>query len=219
MTTAVIADIVGSRRLADRAQAQSVLEAAIVQVEREHPRARTPLAHTVGDELQGEYASLPDALSSLLLLQLALPDGIECRFGVGVGATSVVASAGGEILDGPGWWAARDAIETVHGLQQRRAPRARTWVVAGEGEDERMHAEVELANALLLARDELVGTMTEKVRRMTYGRCLGATQRTIAAREGVTQPAVSQSLATAGAPAVVAGFDALVRASAREASR
>lgn len=219
MTTAVIADIVGSRRLADRAQAQTALENAIAQVERGHPLARHPLAPTVGDELQGEYETLPRALASLLLLQLALPDGIECRFGVGVGETHAVAAATGQVLDGPGWWAARDAIDTVRALQQRRAPRARTWVVAGEGQDERMHAEAELANALLLARDDLVGTMTERVRRITYGRCLGVTQRALAESEGITQSAVSQSLSAAGAPALVGGFAALVRAIRSESAQ
>ena len=49
---------------------------------------------TVGDELQGVYARLNDALVSLLLLRLALPDGMECRFGLGVGPVGIVRLGG-----------------------------------------------------------------------------------------------------------------------------
>ncbi|MFT4280752.1 SatD family protein [Microbacterium sp.] len=204
-----IADIVGSRLLEDRSQAQAAIESAIARVDDDLPLARHRLAATVGDEFQGEYATLADALRSLLLVQLALPDGIELRFGVGVGPIEVVASPGGKISDGPGWWAAREAIDRVHRLQDRAVPSARTRVVAGVGEDAVMKTEARMANAYLLVRDEMVGAMSERARRLTYGRCLGRTQRELAAAEGITQPAVSQALAGAGAPAVIAGFSVL----------
>jgi DNA-binding CsgD family transcriptional regulator len=203
MTIAVIADIVGSRRLADRADAQRLLDEAIVRVEQDLPLATRKLQPTVGDEQQGTYATLSAALSSLLLLQLALPDDVQCRFGVGID------SAAGVIPEGPGWWAARDAIEHVHAMQQRAVPSARTWVVAAAGEDEGMHSAVRLANAYLLARDQLIGAMTERERRLTYGRCRGLTQRELARAEGITQPAVSQALAAAGSAVIVEGMRAL----------
>ena len=209
MVIAVIADIVGSRRLADREEAQKVLDAAIAQIEGALPLATEPLRPTVGDELQGLYPDLDDALASLLLIQLQLPDGLSCRFGLGIGPVRSFASAGGDLQDGPGWYAPRAAIETVHAKQQRAAPSARTWVVASPGEDAEVHTAVRHANAYLLARDELVGTMNERTRRLTLGRCLGATQRDLAAAEGVTQPAVSQALASAGSAAVVEGFGLL----------
>lgn len=209
MTVAVIADIVGSRRLADRARAQKRLDEAIVRVEQDLPLATRRLQPTVGDEQQGTYATLSAALSSLLLLQLALPDDVQCRFGVGIGPTADIDSAAGAIPEGPGWWAAREAIEHVHAKQQRAVPSARTWVVAAAGEDEGMHSAVRLANAYLLARDQLIGAMTERERRLTYGRCRGVTQRELAVAEGITQPAVSQALAAAGSAVIVEGMRAL----------
>lgn len=208
MTVAVIADIVGSRRLDDRSDAQRVLEATIERVERDLPHARTPLASTVGDELQGVYDRLDDALAGILLLQLALPDAVQCRYGLGIGEIGPVASRAGERTDGPGWWAARRAIEKVHALEQRAAPSARTWVDADAGEDAAMLA---VTNAYLLARDQLVGAMSERTRRLLYGRCLGRTQAALAADEGITQSAVSQALASAGAGAVLEGFSSLER--------
>jgi hypothetical protein len=62
------------------------------------------------------------------------------------------------------------------------------------------------ANAYLLVRDQLVGAMSERTRRLTHGRCRGLTQRRLAAQEGITQSAVSQALTAAGAAAVVEGY-------------
>lgn len=213
MTVAVTADIVGSRRLPDRGAAQLILDNTIARVEDAMPLAERPLRPTVGDEQQAVYSSLDAALASLLLLQLALPDGVECRFGVGIGSVGTVASIAGDIADGPGWWAAREAIDTVHALQQRTAPRARTWIVAAVDAGAHEATAARLANCYLLTRDHLIGAMTQRTRLLAYGRCLGVTQRDLAREEGITQSAVSQLLATSGARAVVEGFQ-LLRAAA-----
>lgn len=200
---AVIADIVGSRGLSDRAGAQRAIAAAAEQVHADHAVASAPLAATVGDEFQAVYPGLSAALTSLLLVQLCLPEGIQLRFGIGVGAVEPVH---GEITDGPGWWAAREAIDEAHRLQDRAVPHARTRIAAAAGQDAAMLERIAYANAYLLARDELVASMSPRTRRLTYGRCLGRTQRELAAAEGVTQPAVSQALASAGSQSLVAGF-------------
>src|SRR5690606_12729700 len=164
MVVAVIADIVGSRRLRDRAHAQRTFDETIARVEREHPLAQEPLRPTVGDEQQGVYRTLDDALVSLLLLQLALPEGAEFRFGLGIGAIRPIESAHRELADGPGWWAARDAIEAVHARQQRAVPTTRTWIVGAPGQDEVMDTVVTASNAYLLARDAIVVGMSERER-------------------------------------------------------
>ncbi|MBD7956961.1 hypothetical protein H9651_04880 [Microbacterium sp. Sa4CUA7] len=213
MTAAVIADIVGSRRLRDRAAAQQALDAAITRVETDVPLAVRPLRPIVGDELQGVYPSLVTASAALLLVRLALPDGIECRFGVGIGELSDVPSAVvGTIAEGPAWWAAREAIDLVHRKQSRSLVHARTWVAAAPGTDAQTRDCVRLANASFLARDQLVSTMAERTRRLTYGRCLGRTQRELADEEGITQSAVSQALAASGGAVLVAGLKVLLAA-------
>lgn len=209
MTITIIADIVGSRGLDDRADAQAQLDATIARVERETPLATRALTPTVGDEQQGVYPTLDAALAATLLIRLALPSGIDLRFGIGIGPTEMVPAVGGDLAEGPGWWAARAAVERVNELEQRRAPLARTWVAASDDQTEATDAEIRLACAYLLARDELVGAMSERTRRVTYGRCLGRTQRELAAAEGVSQSAISQALRTGGAAAVIEGFRAL----------
>ncbi|GAA2902482.1 SatD family protein [Microbacterium esteraromaticum] len=206
MVVAVIADIVGSRRLRDRAGAQRVFDETIVRVQREHPLADQPLQPTVGDEQQGVYRTLDDALAGVLLLQLALPEGIEFRYGLGIGEIRAIESAHRELTDGPGWWAAREAIDTVHARQERAVPTARSWIVAAPGQDEVMESQVSTSNAYLLARDAIVVRMTERERRLTYGRIGGLSQSALAEQEGITQPAVSKALRSSGAAALLDGL-------------
>jgi hypothetical protein len=79
-------------------------------------------------------------------------------------------------------------------------------VVAHESEPAEVHRAARQANAYLLARDQLVTDMTARTRRLTYGRCLGRTQRALADSEQITQSAVSQALASSGSAAIVEGF-------------
>ncbi|MGJ0388712.1 SatD family protein [Microbacterium sp. CGR1] len=209
MVIAVLADIVGSRRLADRSAAQRILDDAIRRVEGDQPLAHQPLTPTVGDEQQGVYLALEDAMVSLLMIQLALPDGIAFRFGIGVGDVRAVDSVHGELADGPGWYAARAAIETVHAREGRTVPRTRTWIVGAHGQDEVMDSVIAASNAYLLVRDELVGAMNERERRLTYGRLIGRSQHELAAEEGISQPSVSKSLRSAGSAALIEGVAAL----------
>jgi hypothetical protein len=208
MTIVVTADIIGSRQLADRTGAQRAFDETIARVERDFSVATQGLRPTVGDEQQAIYPTLEAALGAILLLRLALPDGVEFRYGIGIGDVGTVPSAASAqgIADGPGWWAARTAIERVEALQKRAAPQARSWIVAHESARNQSAAAVRWANAYLLTRDEIVGAMSERVRRLTYGRCLSQTQSELAAAEGITQSAVSQSLSTSGAASIVEGF-------------
>jgi hypothetical protein len=214
MTVAVIVDIVGSRRIADRASAQRTIDDVLQRLAEEGPAAEVPLHPIVGDEMQGVYRHRDAALLATLLFQLALPDGLECRFGVGAGETGVIPSTSGGISEGSAWWAARAAVEEVEALAGRAVPSARTRVArwspsagrsssSGAFEDS---DDLRVVNAYLLARDQLVAAMSERTRRLAYGRCMGATQRALADAEGITQSAVSQALATSGASAVVEGF-------------
>ncbi len=209
MVIAVLADIVGSRALDDRTAAQKILDDTIAHVETDLPLAATPLRPTVGDEQQGVYDDLADALVSLLMIQLRLPDGIAFRFGIGVGEVRAVESVHGELADGPGWYAARAAIDTVHAREGRAVPRTRSWIVGAPGQDEVMESTIAASNAYLLVRDELVGAMSERVRRLTYGRLIGRSQHELAADEGVSQPSVSKALRTAGAAAILEGVAAI----------
>ncbi len=204
---AVIVDLVGSRRQPDRREAQRLLGAALDHVNAAVD-ALEPLAPTVGDESQAVYADLPSALRAALLLRLALPDPLDCRVGLGAGSVeSVGAGPYGRLQDGPAWWAARDAIVEAKRRESGRHRSLRSWYAVGEDAEDVAPAEV--VNAYLLCRDQLVGGMNERARRILAGVLEGRTQVQIAQDEDVSQSAVSQTLQRSGGVAVLAAAEVL----------
>jgi hypothetical protein len=184
----LIGDLVGSRRLADRAGAQGRLAEAL-----EHTNAALAPAQrlepTVGDEFQGGFATLVDAVLAALLVRLAVRSVVDVRCGIGHGDVTVHDATRRPLLqDGPGWWAARDALDQL-GEHQRW----RTWVVA-DGAD--------AINAFLLCRDQLVDRLNDRGADMLALALLGRSQKQIAESLGVTASAVSQQFAR-GVGAVV----------------
>lgn len=188
---AVIADIVGSRRLPDRAEAQAAVLAAFAEAERQVPPV-VPAWATVGDEFQSLHAHWAAAARSVLRVGLALPDGVELRFGIGEGEHVEVAAPvegeGGPILDGSAWHRARAALETA-------ADRAAGAATAFVGED----AALSLAlDGQLLLRDHLVGRLRARERRLAAALLAGRTQAAAARAERITQSAVSQAVSRSG---------------------
>lgn len=209
MFATVIADIVGSRAQPDRNLLQRGIEAAIDRVEAVHPAAERPLRATVADEFQGVYPSVHDALTATLLVRFALPDGVGCRFGIGWGEVRPVTSVAGDIEDGSGWWAAREAVERAHALEDGRVAPARTWFVAHESTEADVQRTVPLVNAYLLARDQVVAAMSDRTRRLAFGAWQRVPQVRLAGLEGISQSAVSQALSKAGVPALLTGLEEL----------
>lgn len=205
---ALIADIVGSRKLPDRVGAQIAIEDAIDRVEREViADRRRPLRATVGDEFQGTFGALADALRTTLMLQLLLPERIELRFGIGIGGLVEISSGPAVVTEGPGWWAARAAIGIASRRQRRQLPRTRTRLASAVSVDASVRSQVPALNAYLTMRDELVGAMSERQRRITHSRLSGMSQAEIAEAEGITQPAVSKALRMSGSAAIIAAIE------------
>lgn len=189
---AVIVDIVRSRALPDRAEAQAAVLGAFALAERDASVVR-PVAATVGDEFQGVYAGLADALRVTTLASLVLPDGIEVRTGIGLGE---VVEVDGDISDGSAWWRAREAIEEAHRRENAGEGSVRGWCVGGESDDAVM------ASSVLLLRDHVVSRMRARERRIAAGLIAGELQSGIAARESISQAAVSQAAHRSGAIAL-----------------
>lgn len=183
---AVIGDLVGSRDQPSRGGAQRDLLAAL-EVVNGRVGAVQPLEPTIGDEVQAVYESLPDALTATAMVRLALPEGMDCRFGIGVGTLEIVgASAYGLTQDGPAWWSAREAIEEVKSMR-RQLPGLRTRIV-GDGSER----DLRMANAYLVCRDELVSAFDGRNRRIALGVLEGRKLSEIAEQEGISASAVSQ---------------------------
>lgn len=199
---AVIGDLVGSRDQPSRAEAQRSLRTALDTANDVIVSAVQPLEPTIGDELQGVYDDLHDALLATVLVRLALPETMDCRFGIGVGTLEIVgASNYGLTQDGPAWWSARTAIDTAKD-KSRHLPGLRTWIVRDEMEGP------DMANAYLLVRDELVSGFDARQRRIALGAVQGRTRTQLAEQEGISVSAVSQRH-RAGIGALIESIDHL----------
>lgn len=177
----LIADLVASRRLADRDQAQRRVDAALSEVSAEL-RPRQAFAMTVGDEFQAADPSLATLVLGGLLVRLRLTDVVDVRCGYGSGNITLLDAARLPVLqDGPGWWRAREALEE---LGRRRA--SRSWYAGPDAGR---------VNAFLLTRDAVVDRLNARGRRLLDGALLGRSQRELALQEKISEPAVSQQFA------------------------
>lgn len=183
---ALLADQVGSRRTDRDATHPKLLDA--LDMVNSRVAAIDDLRVTVGDELQGVYGSLGEALAASHLLRAELYGAVELRFGLGGGEVAVVDRERG-IQDGSAWWNARAAVEAVE--QLARDPGfsgTRTGIV-----DDR-----EVANPLTSATVRLVDAQLARLRsgarESLYSLMLGLDNRTAAERAGISPSANSQRI-------------------------
>ena len=181
----LIGDVVGSRTVADRAGAHRLLNRALRDVAED---AVDPPAFTVGDEFQGAFTSVGRAIDAALSLRLAVAPEVDVRFGIGWGAVTMLDEIAG-IQDGPGWWAAREAIEwTASAQRQPGLALVRTSFRATD----KARADVDAINAALICRDHLLGSLDDRSTRIVKALLNNRTKKDIAAAEGISPSAVSQ---------------------------
>jgi len=202
----VIGDVVGSRGTEDRQALHDRLSDLLARV-----NARTdppvPLRITVGDEYQGCYDSVGAALAASFALRVAaLPD-LDLRHGVGWGAVAVLAEEP-RVEDGPGWWAARAAIERV-AEDAGRAATHRTRTAYHRDEEAADGPEAAAVNAALLLRDQVLGGLSERSLGVLRGLMSGQAQRAIADDVGISASAVSQRVRNDGLAVLLAAEEML----------
>lgn len=206
MASAVlIGDLVGSRTSADRRALHATLSEALAEING-LLAPPVPLRVTVGDEFQGAFARVGDALVASLLLRLALLPEQDVRHGVGWGGSEVLAESP-RVEDGPAWWAARDAIVAVEEGESRTATRGvRTAYRRVEGVAGPDPAAV---NAALMLRDRLVSGLSARSLSVLRGLLAGRTQGEVAEQEGVSASAVSQRVRHDGLGVLLAAHELL----------
>lgn len=195
----LIGDVVHSRRSADRGAVHARIGAALAEVNRTFAPA-TPLRITVGDEYQGAFERLGDAVRASLRLRLALQPDVAIRHGLGWGEVTVLEREP-RVEDGPGWWAARDAIRAVEDAESRAATRFRR--TAYRRADRATGPEPAMVEAVLVLRDQMLHGLSDRSLSVLAGLLAGATQREIAADLGISASAVSQRVRADGLAALV----------------
>lgn len=200
----VIGDLVGSRASADRSDLHQRVGAALAEVNDLLAPVR-PLWITAGDEFQGTFATVGEAVQATLLVRLRLVPSHDVRHGIGWGDTTVLDDESG-IEDGPGWWAARAAIEAAERAERTPAARSlRTAYVVADGADG--GPDPGLVNAALVLRDERVTGLSERSVSVLRGLLSHATQRDLAEELGISASAVSQRVRADGLAAIVTAHE------------
>ncbi|MGL5815962.1 MAG: SatD family protein [Phycicoccus sp.] len=200
----LLVDVVRSRAAVDRRAQHRTVDRAARAVGESAPALRA-LRVTVGDELQGSYATLGAALDAALRLRLAVLPDVDVRAGIGRGQTTVLDDDRG-VEDGPGWWAARAAVEAVELDSSRSALRhLRTAYHAAEPDPL-----APVVAAALLCRDHLIGSMSARSLRLLRGLMEPhTTQADLAQSESISPSAVSQRIRSDGIGAVLAAHEQL----------
>ena len=202
----LIGDVVRSRAAADRPALHTRL-AELLEAGNNELEPVVPLRITVGDEYQGCFESVGDALHAALWLRLQLAPEAELRHGVGWGSVAVLADSP-RIEDGPGWWAAREAIESVK--REAIRPATRRMRTAYRIADDTAGPDPAAVNAALMCRDQMIGSVSQRSLRLLRGTLAGRTQAELAEDEGISASAVSQRVRHDGL-AVIAATDELMR--------
>lgn len=125
LSIAIISDIIASKKMKKRAQVQEVLQSIINDVNKRFAsQIVSDLTITLGDEFQGIIDSVETTFLIIDLISLKfqlqtkkeLGEEVTLRWGIGLGRLSTPiknrkVSIG---TDGPAYWYAREAIESVH---------------------------------------------------------------------------------------------------------
>ena len=198
----LIGDVVGSRTVADRAGTHRALNKALRAVA---AAAIDPPAFTVGDEFQGAFTRVGLAIDAALSLRLSIAPDIDVRFGIGWGGVTMLDESAG-IQDGPGWWAAREAIEwTASAQRQPGLTLVRTSLRAAA----ETRTDVDAINAALICRDHLLGSIDDRSTRIVKALLENRTKKDIAAAEGISPSAVSQRSGRDGLDLIVVASEYL----------
>ena len=209
ITATLIGDVVASRTAGDRAVLHDRLTDLLDEINRTFAPT-TPLRITVGDEFQGAFATVGQALQASLRLRLGLMPDLDARHGIGWGEVRVLQEQP-RVEDGPGWWAARDAIHEVQEAQEHPGSRFRRTVFRAA--EDAGGPDPDLVDAVLVLRDAAVGSLAERSVSVLRGLLAGQTQRDLAESLGISPSAVSQRVRSDGLAALVAADVGLGRVS------
>lgn len=112
---AIIADIVHSRKLEMREEFQAQLVACLERVNKAYREVlASSFTVTLGDEFQALFKSPSKMFQALDEISFTLYP-VRVRYGIGIGEISTEINPELSIgADGPAYWNAREAIQTVH---------------------------------------------------------------------------------------------------------
>lgn len=201
LLTALVGDVVSSRSHPEQALMLESLRKGLKRVNSKIP-ALQPLRPGSGDEFQGLYQNLADALKANMVLPLELAGQLEVRVGIGQGCVEVLSDQPiPQQQSGPAWWFAREAIDEIKALIKGWPAGTRSRF---RSDDDALTG---LVNAFLICQDQIISRMDKIDARITTGILAGARQKELEKALGITQSTISARQRLNGPAALARAFD------------
>lgn len=195
---AVIGDVVGSRQASSRSRLQQRLDKALATVNAGMVTVQ-PLTPTLGDEFQGMFDRIEDAIEASFRLRVELVSKVDVRIGIGWGTLRTQDTSRTPFgQDGPCWWRAREALQELARTERSNQEPNSIRTVCRTGD-----AREELYNALLVLRDQTLAGIDEADATILKLVMSGASQQEAAARLGVNKSSVSRRMQSHGLAALL----------------
>lgn len=150
MYIALIGDLINSKDYQNRNEVQNLLRNKIDLLNKKFKKyLKSPITITLGDEFQCLVKDLETCFLIIDELSLYLSlNGVELRFGIGVGTISTEIDENISIgADGPAYWNARKAIEMIHRDHDHR--NTSTYLkVEDEGQEQFLNSVIRLQDLI-----------------------------------------------------------------------
>ena len=201
---AVIGDVVGSRQVASRSRLQDHLDQALASLNTSLNPIQ-PMTPTIGDEFQGMFATIDEAIEASFRLRVELMTKVDVRIGIGWGTLRTQDPRRTPFgQDGPCWWRAREALQELARTERSNQEPHSLRTVCRTGSSK----EAEY-NAILVLRDQLLSAIDDHdatILRMLIG---GASQQDAADRLGLNKSSISRRMQRHGLAAILRSRDHL----------
>jgi hypothetical protein len=195
---AVIGDVVGSRQATSRSRLQHRLDKALADVN-DAVKSVQPLTPTTGDEFQGMFESIEEAIEASFRLRVELVGKVDVRIGIGWGTLRTQDPARTPFgQDGPCWWRARDALEELARTERTNQEPNSLRTVCRTGT-----VQEPVFNAILVLRDQVLSAIDEDDATILRLLIDGGSQQEAASRLRVNKSSVSRRMQSHGLAALL----------------
>lgn len=189
---AIIGDIRKSKELDDRKEIQEQLKFILEEINRKYEAdIAAKFIITLGDEFQGLLFNGHNVIKILQEIKVKLHP-VELRFGIGIGKINTEINSEMALgADGPGYYNARKAIETIKNNEKR----SKTIFSDIRVEIEKENDQVMLMNTIFELIKSIEMMWTDRQREIIWDMIKNMDgQKNAAKRLGITQPSVQKSL-------------------------
>ncbi len=195
---AVIGDVVGSRLATSRSRLQQRLDKALAAVNASMMPVQ-PLTPTLGDEFQGMFGRVEDAIEASFRLRVELVGKVDVRIGIGWGTLRTQDSSRTPFgQDGPCWWRARDALQELARSERSNQEPNSLRTVCRTG-----NAQETAFNVILVLRDQVLSGIDEGDATILKVLIGGDSQQVAASQLGVNKSSVSRRMQSHGLAALL----------------